>query len=748
MQKLAFVSLIAFVACTTVACTTGGDDDGVLTDAGNIDAAFRDSGLGDGDVPADTCTDESRDSTLGDTCASDPDCDDGCYCNGLEACLDGICAASADPCTDEVECTQQMCLEDMNRCMTMLDHASCQDGDACNGDEVCAPTSEPGTGCVPGPEPECNDGTTCTYDTCEPAQGCVFTPRDLDMDGFIAGSCGGEDCDDDPRFGVDIYPGAIEICDNRRDDNCDGLRDYTDDTCIPTNDHCSSAVVIPGPGTYSGATRGLRGDFTTSCGPSGTTSRGPDAVFRFHLDEVQDVRINLAGGGFDPILAIREFDQCSSGPDQKCQWGSGASMLRRSLAPGDYAIIVKTSEEAVFDLVIRFGPPTEIPPVDLCNAETTDVSGGGSFDGFFEEVEDDYSLSCNHTGSSSRDVAHRFTITEPQDVTIDVTSSASQIFVALVTDCTEPSSAVRCVEGFESSTIRARGLAPGTYYILIEPGSPTATTWNMSVSITDPVPRVPGDACSTAIDITTTPGTIDLAAMENDGGNSCQSDPFVVDGFFYFDIPAGGADVTLTTTSSEPFGTWLGSSLSRECGSVGSEITCRNDSTPVTQRWLSLAEGRYFVTSATFSTFGTLTVTANITTPPTPIPPNDRCAPPPAGAGAIRLRNGVVERGTLLGFGDDTLGCGFSGQPDAFYAVHLTRRSIVTLVASPGAGFTGNVTLTVRANCTGTGSIGCGVGRPAAFSEELDIGDYIVIVEAESDFSAGDFTLTPIFTPI
>jgi hypothetical protein len=260
--------------------------------------------------------------------------------------------------------------------------------------------------------------------------------------------------------------------------------------------------------------------------------------------------------------------------------------------------------------------------------------------------------------------------------------------------------------------------------------------------VTPPAPRAPGDACTSAIDITTAAGTVDMGTLENDGGNSCMTDTFAVDANFFFDVPAGGADVTLTTTSSEPFGTWIGSSVGTTCGSTATELTCRTNSTPMTQRWLSLAEGRYYVTTATFSMFGTLTVSAAITTPPTPIPPNDRCA------GAIALTSGTVSRGTLLGFGDDASGCGFGGQPDAFYSFTLTRRSNVTLVASPGAGFTGDAWLTVKSSCAGIGSLACGNGRPAAISQDFDPGTYIVMVESNDDTSAGDFTVTPIITPL
>jgi uncharacterized protein (TIGR03382 family) len=48
---------------------------------------------------------------------------------------------------------------------------------------------------------------------------------DADGDGYLDVACGGTDCADaDPA----VYPGATEICDNGRDDDCDGLIDQAD----------------------------------------------------------------------------------------------------------------------------------------------------------------------------------------------------------------------------------------------------------------------------------------------------------------------------------------------------------------------------------------------------------------------------------------------------------------------------------------------------------------------------------------
>lgn len=100
----------------------------------------------------------------------------------------------------------------------------CNDGAFCNGEETCD-----GELCRLGLPPRCEDGISCTVDTCSHTEnGCLFAPQDEDGDGHAAASCLGpagealgDDCDDsDP----DRYPGNVERCTidaPTHDEDCD-----------------------------------------------------------------------------------------------------------------------------------------------------------------------------------------------------------------------------------------------------------------------------------------------------------------------------------------------------------------------------------------------------------------------------------------------------------------------------------------------------------------------------------------------
>lgn len=194
-------AFLLLVWAGSVGC--GGDDGPGGRDAGGDAGPAMDSGGGDAGTP----------------CESDDDCDDGLFCNGMEACVAGRCAPGVEPdCDDGVACTADTCDESRRDC---THDAEDGDGDghsptACGGDD-------------------CDDGDPLRYvgamETCDPmdrdedCDDATFGVRDADMDSYPDAACCngttcGTDCDDTVSA---VHPSAAELCSNEVDDDCDGM---------------------------------------------------------------------------------------------------------------------------------------------------------------------------------------------------------------------------------------------------------------------------------------------------------------------------------------------------------------------------------------------------------------------------------------------------------------------------------------------------------------------------------------------
>ncbi len=126
-------------------------------------------------------------------------CDDGDACTTGTTCSSGQCGGGTSVvCNDGIDCTTDSCdpvvgcvatendaaCDDGNPCTTNLcdatsgcltqnvaDGTSCDDGDACTTGTTCTAGV-----CAGGTPVTCDDGNACTADTCDPVNGCVFTP--------------------------------------------------------------------------------------------------------------------------------------------------------------------------------------------------------------------------------------------------------------------------------------------------------------------------------------------------------------------------------------------------------------------------------------------------------------------------------------------------------------------------------------------------------------------------------------------
>lgn len=707
------VRLSFLFACALAGCTTGGPlDPG--TDASSDDAA-ADAGRPDAHV---TCEPGAH---VGEPCRTTNDCADGCFCNGIELCVEGVCAAGDAPCDDGAECTTDICNEELRTCQFESDHDACADDDLCNGEEQCVPFA----GCRPGLRLRCVDGDPCTVGSCDPAAGCSYEVRDLDGDGFADHRCGGDDCFDDPADGSSVHPGATEVCDNGRDDDCNGVLDAREPTCLGTNDDCDAAEVLPGAGVYVRTTRGLSADYALGCRASGA-----DAVFRFTLASRQDVAATLGVDGGAGSVAIRPAASCDSGPDAYC---GDASTLARDLAPGDYVVIVKTSVPTSFVLGLSFLDATPIHPVDACNDGTLAITASGTYTGFFADVGDDYRIPCRTaTSTAYRDAAYRLVLTEESDVRLTArttSTSSTTTYLALVRDCTSPDSSLACVQA-STAEIRRLSLAAGTYFVMIESSSTSASTWSLTADIQPAMPRNEGDSCGTAVDITGATATVPLSTLTFDSGTSCGGTTTSSrDANFVFTL-TDTQDVVLTTDA----GAVHYVSLAPTCGDRTTETFCTSGTPRVTRRFLRMPAGTYHVAVSTSLGSGDLTASAEIL-PPTFPPDNDTCALP------ADLEGGVMFTGDLLAAGDSVASCGPSAAPDALHRLVLTERQNVTAVARRADGTTEPIYLGLRGACDVPSSdLVCTSGAPALLNRTLDPGTYHLVVESAAS-AVGPYSL-------
>ncbi len=181
-------------------------------------------------------------------CTSDLQCDNGLYCDGAETCdiPSGICQPGTAPdCDDGVSCTVDSCNEGTDSCDNVANDGLCDNGQFCDGAELCDAVND----CQAGTAVDCTDGVSCTVDSCnETTDTCDNVPNDAACeDGSFC--TGVETCDpvlDCQSSGDPCQPG--ETC-NEATDTCDpGATTVMEWGTVNAG---SSAVTVNLTGTYT-----------------------------------------------------------------------------------------------------------------------------------------------------------------------------------------------------------------------------------------------------------------------------------------------------------------------------------------------------------------------------------------------------------------------------------------------------------------------------------------------------------------
>ena len=181
---------------------------------------------------------------LVDDCQSDSECDDGLFCNGEELCVGHSCQAGTPVvCDDGVSCTVDTCDELTRVCAAPPNDGLCTDSSVCNGVETCG-----AGGCQAGVPLDCNDGNACTNDGCDPVTGCSSAPVTCN-DG---NACTNDSCD--PATGCTTAPVTCNDNNECTNDSCDPATGcafaHRTGSCSDDGNACTSDVCSNGTCTH------------------------------------------------------------------------------------------------------------------------------------------------------------------------------------------------------------------------------------------------------------------------------------------------------------------------------------------------------------------------------------------------------------------------------------------------------------------------------------------------------------------
>jgi len=283
-----------------------------------------------------------------------------------------------------------------------------------------------------------------------------------------------------------------------------------------------------------------------------------------------------------------------------------------------------------------------------------------------------YTASCSVSNpQAAHDVVAAITVPSGPNVDLDVWAagpSGSETAVALFTTCGQPVSELACGPSYGTyeTRVRARNVAPGTYYALVT--SSAEGEVDLAVDFLGPTPKSSNEDCATAASIAiNTPTSVSIIDAAKDLPDACGA---LTGELTYAITLAQAQDVRVYASTLRGSGRPVIGLRAPSCSGQNDELRCRQGSgLPLFARNL---QGTYYLTVA-----GTAPIDASVlvvTSPPTTAPADQYCSTAPTAT-----VNG--DTSFDLSNHEDAIhdGC-TAGEPTASFDVELANASDVLLV--------------------------------------------------------------------
>lgn len=574
---------------------------------------------------------------------------------------------------------------------------------------------------------------------------------------------------------------------------------------IPTidNDACTAPQALTftndlatATGDTTWATNGnLAGDQSPSCSDS-ARGTGRDVVFSYVLTAAQDVTINVTPTGmspsFEPVISVRGGTMCSdatASSERGCLSPLSTSSATLSLVnqpAGTYFVWLDSARDTSgpFQMEVQLSAPTPPPANDSCSAPQalTFTNGIASFSGStFQAANDNYAGDVSPTCSPSakqngRDVVYSFTLTQQQDVAIDVAPAGGSTLIPAVyvrkNTCTSQLLAdeLVCTAAVGGVSSQLTRLDPGGYFLFVDSSGGTRGAFTGTVTLSAPTPAPANDSCNgQALSFSGSPLTAIVSGSTTAASNSnaathnapaCGTDffprRFGRDLVYSYALAAGqDVDILVTPNGSQHVPV-IYVRAPNQCMSfsAGFELACVAETTsqPLRVYLPNQTAGTYFL-FVDSNSLGTGDFSLRVTLrPPTTPPTNDGCGLP----SAITLGPTGVQGDTSVAT-DSFSALSYStacrrlflDARDLVYAYTASATGTVTATVNPESGFNPALLL-LEPSCNPAQCVrlvdGAGVGVPESFSFPVTMGQtyYLVVDSANRELPGafGRFTIT------